>query len=1674
MRRLLVAVSILATVVTSIPTAAQGPLRVFIRSGPKSHGPGAHDYPRFLKEWVPLLNQRGAKATGGDAFPTKAQLDETDVLILHKQEAGNIDDPSDRRNLNAFLARGGGLVVIHAGAVSQDPDWFKGIVGGSWRNGTTKWLEGPMHLYFTDRDSPITKDVSNWAMDDEIYYDMDILPEARILAAAYTPKPSGARNASSQKRAEELTGGGKRVSVYDVQPQMWTYERTADGGRSPYRAFVSIPGHLYENFNRPNYRAILLRGISWAGKRANVDELLKQDERGDSLRYVEGGPTHPAKAAAKIEVHPEFDLTLVAAEPLIRKAMNLDWDERGRLWVSETPEYPNGRRVPNTTPWKDSGSLRLSQQARDPEDTISILSDTNGDGVMDRKHMFADRLELVTGFVFYRAGVIAATSPDIWYLEDTNGDQVADKRTKLYTGLGTADTHAVINNLRWGLDGWIYATHGYSVGMVTSPDGAKSFGRDGSGVVRFKPDGSAFEQYSSRGGNTWGLDVTWDGQVFWTQPTSGTVFFHTVLPESILSKGRLPGTTSWKGMITGQNTYPLMTWPEQAYVQIDLVGQFTAAAGCAVYDGGAWPDKWRYAYFTGEPTLNIVHQQFVRPDGVSFTTGKEPGREQTEFMRSSDLWFRPIETRVGPDGALYVIDFYNQAVIHNDTRGPLHGPGNAAVRPDRDHYFARIWRVQHKQAKKLAVPVLNRADLPGLIRVMQSSPNAHVKETAWRLAQESHASDPRLAQIRKPMGSKALELYEQARAATTVPQRKAVLDAFAAATDNWTRSALVAAATEQAPAFLTEALIYDRPPALTDFVTAVLPAALPVHAERLLIAAAGAGGDAATLKTGILRAIGRMEGGTIGGGSETTEALRKLLEDPSTTAAALPIVAKWDKAGVLRPSAESRAGLLLKDLGDPAATEDRRIDGAASLLAIPAHRAAALAAVAPLLTEPGVADTLKGRLIAILGENAGADADAVLIAALARTNSTPLFDQLLKRPDSAVALLAAMQERRITPTHLGPANVARLRTHPDRQVALRAAALLDTLSPAAKRKGDIIASLVPEIEKPGDTARGRTLFTGACSSCHKLGDIGKSEVGPPLNGMGAHGRSELLGHIIDPNREVDPSFWQWNVTTRKGETLAGVIASENATAITLRSQAGDVEIKKDDIATRENTRRSLMPEGLEALGTDALRDILTFLTGDVQKFRVVDLRQAYTADSRRGFRREEERDETVTLHKFGDVSVAGVPFFVMDPARSASGANLIALKGGPGRGNLSDDFPQRVEIPTAVSASSLHFLGGIGGWAWPTGGPGGASAARGAPVMKVVVQFADGTSEEHVLKNGEHFADAFVRAEVPLSSDAGDFTRRGQLRYFALNLRKKGPLSKIVLESYDTDVVPATVAITAGDEPVSVKPVSSSEPRSATGGPQAASQAQPAAAGEGPKEGGRGDAPLPASKPIVWAAGKTKVLIIGGGSSHDFGRFFGGTDAATLDAAGFSVNYTEDRDQAAAEIGKADVAVVSVNRQFFDTPAYRKALFDFAAAGKGLVMLHPGTWYGYAQWPEINAAIVGGGARGHDRIAKFSVNAVKPDHPIMKGVPASFEVEDELYYLNAEADKVPAGTAAIEVLAETSPSVRFKQPHPAVWITRHPTARIVGITLGHDERVHDHQAFKTLLANAVKWAGRVQ
>jgi putative membrane-bound dehydrogenase-like protein len=364
---------------------------------------------------------------------------------------------------------------------------------------------------------------------------------------------------------------------------------------------------------------------------------------------------------------------------------------------------------------------------------------------MDEKHIFAEGLELVTSLVFYKDGVIVAQAPDILWLRDVNGDGRCDtkagrEKITLYTGFGTFDTHAVINNFRWGLDGWVYSAIGYSAGHPKSPDGSKDFGRVSAGVIRFRPDGSALEQYASGSCNTWGFDFAPDGELFYTTATCGEHFLHIVMPEQILARGNVGGVRASWVVPDHQEIAPAIEHTHPAYRQIDWVGMFTATAGCTMYNGGAWPDRFDGSHFCSETTMHLVHHEFLRPKGVTYVAGKESGREDTEFIAGTDLWFRPVHTRVGPDGALYVVDFYNQAAIHNDTRGPAHGANNAATRPDRDHHFGRVWRVQHREAKAIDYPDLNRDQPANLVEALKNK-NGWVRNTAARLLRENGAGD---------------------------------------------------------------------------------------------------------------------------------------------------------------------------------------------------------------------------------------------------------------------------------------------------------------------------------------------------------------------------------------------------------------------------------------------------------------------------------------------------------------------------------------------------------------------------------------------------------------------------------------------------------------------------------------------------------------------------------------------------------------------------------------------------------------------------------------------------------------------------------------------------------------------------------------------------------------------
>jgi putative membrane-bound dehydrogenase-like protein len=1650
--------------------AADAPLRVFLRGGPKTHGPvgnGLHDHERWLKDWQKLLASRGAKVDGAMKFPAGAQLENTDVLVMFAAEAGSIGG-ADRENLEKFLKRGGGIVCIHDAVCGTNAHWFKTIVGGAWEHRHSKWFEGDISFYYISQEHPITEGCSNFDIDDEVYWDLHMMPEAKILGASWQPDPRNTRD------------GKQYPHIYNVIPQMWVYENKLEGGK-PYRAFVSIPGHKYSSFEAPHYRAVLLRGIAWAANRdAN---LLCVKEELATLRYPEGGPTAPEKAAAKLELHPDFKISLVAAEPLINKAIAIDWDPAGRLWIAETPEYPNGRRgirpVEAENAWKDHGGLiaQAGVQDRPALDRISILIDDNKDGRADRKHVFYEGLELVTGFVFHRDGVIVSQAPDILWLRDVNRDGKAEKVEKLYTGLGTFDTHAVINNLRWGFDGWIYATHGYSAGTVTSGDGAKNFGRINSGVVRFKPDGSAFEQYSSKGGNTWGLDIAWDNEVLFTQPTSGDLLNHVVLPEYVLARGKAANTASFHPIIKGRRSNPLIKYENLAYVQIDVVGGFTASAGCAIYDGGTWPSDYNYSYFTTEPTINLIHHEAVTPDRVTYGANK---LRDPEFIGGRDPWFRPIETRIGPDGALYILDFYNQAVIHNDTRGPKHNAVNAAIRPDRDHYFGRIWRVDHKQAKKIEVPDLAKASESKLVKALEH-PNRHVRMNAHRLLAEKGASSRALRELaldkKKPAyarvhaiwltGSAATALFADAEPAVAknalrvaarsgasddalieavrrqeAPVRLAALlalgsssdrkviqaavDAYPDLTDGWSQSALIATADARPWNYIEAVFKSPRSnelaPLLGNLVrVAANKADAAETAARLVELAAG---SSDVLKLAALESLATHLKVDVAWSPTLDAAFKKLLgsDNLDVAAASLPLLARWNPGS--SAAAKPLIGKLLAQVprADTPTEQGERI--VTSLVRSRTLDASILPETAQLLGS-STSEAVQKRLVLALGETFDPAIGPILAGALPKLEGQlkdTAFAQLIKRADWANALVDELKKGTVTLTALGPGNVFRLRTHSDKSVAEKAGTVIDELrGPEVKEKQALIAKLEPIVAKPGNPQNGKQVFAQNCGVCHQINGEGR-EVGPDLTGMGLHGVHELLTHILDPNRFVEENYVATSIDTKDDQVLDGIVVRENRSAVVLRNNIGETEVKTSDIASRRNTGRSLMPEGFEALGEEALRDMLAYMGAGENKYKIIDLKPAFTASSNHGlFNSRELTNETLRFRKFGIIKAGDVPFEVVSPARTTSGNNLIVLKGGQ---NYAKTHPQKVEITgIGIKATKLHFLGGVGGWAYPFGN----GRNENIPVVKITLHYDGSDTEQIILKNGVEIADYNGRQDVPGSTAVPDLAARGQVRAFSKALHHPSVIQKITLESMDTAVAPVFVAITAelGEKPVQ--------------------EADASGNGNG-------------------APSAIRALIVGGGTHHDFNRWFNQADVATLSSKA-AVTYADDMSKVLPTLKNIDVLYLSNNQPMVD-PELRKAVFGHVDAGKGLLLVHPALWYNWKDWPEYNRVLVGGGSKSHDKYGEFEVTVQETGHPIMSGVPTTFKITDELYH--HENDK--AGTP-IHVLATGTSPVTGKT-FPVAWITQHPKARIVCLTLGHDGKAHEHPAFKAVLQNSLAWVAR--
>jgi len=432
---------------------------------------------------------------------------------------------------------------------------------------------------------------------------------------------------------------------------------------------------------------------SSTGKRSGADGKTQMQE-----------PLDAAESQKHMVVPDGFETKLFAADPEITKPIAMAWDHRGRLWIAETVDYPNNK-----------------QPLGSGADRIKICEDTDGDGRADKFTIFADKLSIPTSIVFANGGLIVHAAPETLFLKDTNGDDKADETKVLFSGWGVGDTHAGPSNLRMGLDNWVYGIVGYS-GFSGEVGGEKL--KFGAGFYRFKADGSKMEYLRSNNNNSWGLGFSEEGILFGST-ANGNPSVYLPIPNRYYESVR-GWSASVLSTIASSLEMPTIT---DKVRQVDQHGKFTAAAGHALYTARAYPKEyWNKISFVNEPTGHVTATFQLEPRGSDFVARNR----LTNFVASDDEWTAPIMSEVGPDGNMWVIDWYNYIIQHNPTpQGFKNGRGNAYETPYRDKQHGRIYRIVYKEAKSATPARLDPNDAPGLLAALRSD------NMLWRTTAQS-------------------------------------------------------------------------------------------------------------------------------------------------------------------------------------------------------------------------------------------------------------------------------------------------------------------------------------------------------------------------------------------------------------------------------------------------------------------------------------------------------------------------------------------------------------------------------------------------------------------------------------------------------------------------------------------------------------------------------------------------------------------------------------------------------------------------------------------------------------------------------------------------------------------------------------------------------------------------
>lgn len=596
----------------------------------------------------------------------EANLEHYDVVLIYANH--QVITAEQFWSLNQFVHSGGGFVPVHCGSFCfKGEDAYAALVGGQVRDKG----EGVFTARVVEPDHPAMMGYLPFETWDETYRHHRLEPSIKVL----------------QRRGDE--------------PWTWVQQLTRG------RVFYTAHGHDERCWRHEGFHDLLERGIRWAaGENAKPLELPELEYEVPLLpaRYETSqpvpkvqSPLSPEDSMKRVQVPAGFELSLYAAEPDVVNPIALTWDHRDRLWVVEALDYPNGLGEGN--------------------DRLKICEDTDGDGKADKFTVFADQLTIATSAVHANGGVIVTSGSQMLFLKDTDGDDKADERRVLFEGFKTHDTHAGVSNLRYGFDGWIYATIGYAgfEGFEGTVGGIPV--KFDTGVFRFLPDGSKLEFLGKTTNNTWGLGFTEQFDILGS--TANRQASWQVVGDGGPVRRADRGTMIFP--IT-QDVQGSDGWDPP----VELLGDgrirakarhYTAAAGHSVYTAEHFPDGWRNrAVFVCEPTGHLVSLGWLKKENADFSTGFDGNN----LYASSDAWSAPVAAETGPDGAVWIADWYHIIVQHNRPGAPFEqtkverGKGAAYVTPLREKRMGRIYRItpeNYKNRKGLELDPEDRGSL---------------------------------------------------------------------------------------------------------------------------------------------------------------------------------------------------------------------------------------------------------------------------------------------------------------------------------------------------------------------------------------------------------------------------------------------------------------------------------------------------------------------------------------------------------------------------------------------------------------------------------------------------------------------------------------------------------------------------------------------------------------------------------------------------------------------------------------------------------------------------------------------------------------------------------------------------------------------------------------------------